>query len=119
MSVGQGAARPLSGTSLSDDRGPAQSGQAPDGTPLHRPARSARRAPALPEAAEPGLEGGPRGAAQQGEEQPHAEIDRDQRRGQVAAGGADAGGGGPSGGERGAGGGGAGSQTRLRATRRW
>src|SRR4051794_7004117 len=90
MSVGQGAARPLSGTSLSDDRGPAQSGQAPDGTPLHRPARSARRAPALPEAAEPGLEGGPRGAAQQGEEQPHAEIDRDQRRGQVAAGEPDA-----------------------------
>ena len=39
------------------------------------------RGPAFPESAEPRLQRGARGAAHQGEQQPDAEVDRDQRRG--------------------------------------
>ena len=83
---------------LSDHGGTAQSGEPPDRTPLHGPARPAGRGPALPEAAEPGPQRRPRGPAGQREQQPDPEVDRDQRARAGCAGPARRGCGPPSGG---------------------
>lgn len=66
-------------TVASDDRRPPQPGHAPHRPPFHRLPGAARSAEPLHESAAPRLQPGDRTDARHSEQNPHAQIDRDQR----------------------------------------